>query len=194
MRRALLFILGLLAISAVAQGNSPQEVPGTKVAISKLSPPSYPKLARQARITGTVHLRVAVMPDGVVESVTVIDGHPMLATAATDSARQSEFKCHECSETTTDFEIAYKFGLGDAVLCSGIDATGHGIYDQSSYSQVSQSENTITIFDRPFATCDPAQSVTKVRSPRCLYLWRCGTRYGLPAYSPTLRIGKGEWF
>jgi hypothetical protein len=64
------------------------------------------------------------------------------------------------------------------VYCKGIDANGYGIYDAKSYTQVSQSRDTITVFDRPFATCDPVVKISflKFRSQKCLYLWRCGKR------------------
>jgi TonB family protein len=163
----------MLASTALAQSPPP-----TKVIVSKLSAPTYPRLALQARIAGTVELSLAVRPDGSIESVSLVTGHPMLRTAAIESAQKTVFECKDCRELLTSHRITYKFELGDAVYCEGIDANGYGIYDAKSYTQVSQSQDTITVFERPFATCDPAVKISflKFRSPRCLYLWRCGKR------------------
>jgi hypothetical protein len=74
--------------------------------------------------------------------------------------------------------MTYKFEFGEAVYCKGIDANGYGIYDASAGTQVSQSQDTITVVGRPFATCDPSGTISflKFRSAKCLYLWRCGKR------------------
>ncbi len=77
MSRMRLFPLALLASSALAQG-----FPEPKVIVTKLSAPTYPRLALLARIAGTVELNVAVRPDGSIESVAVVSGHPMLKAAA----------------------------------------------------------------------------------------------------------------
>jgi protein TonB len=57
-------------------------------------PPSYPALARQAGIEGTVLLRVVVGTDGKVESATVIqsDVTPAMEKAAIAAARKFLFK------------------------------------------------------------------------------------------------------
>ena len=57
-------------------------------------PPSYPALARQAGIEGTVLLRVVVGTDGKVESASVIqsDVTPAMEKAAIAAARQFLFK------------------------------------------------------------------------------------------------------
>jgi periplasmic protein TonB len=57
-------------------------------------PPSYPALARQAGIEGTVLLRVVVGTDGKVESTAVIqsDVTPAMEKAAMAAARQFLFK------------------------------------------------------------------------------------------------------
>ena len=60
----------------------------------KYVPPSYPALARQAGIEGTVLLRVVVGTDGKVESATVIqsDVTPAMEKAAMAAARRFLFK------------------------------------------------------------------------------------------------------
>lgn len=151
---------------------------GPSVTIRKLaSTTAYPEMARRARVAGTVQLNVIVRSDGTVESVTVVSGHPMLNPFAVESARQTEYDCNGCKQLTP-YLMTYNFELGEALYCKGIDANGYAIYDQSSYQRVSHSSNTVTIYDRPFATCDPTvtTSFTKIRSAKCLWLWRCGRR------------------
>ena len=54
--------------------------------------PVYPALARQARITGTVRLRVIIDPDGHVENVTLMAGHPLLVQSAMEAVKQWVYK------------------------------------------------------------------------------------------------------
>jgi TonB family protein len=51
----------------------------------------YPPLARQARISGSVVVRVTVGTDGSVEKTEAISGHPLLKGAAEDGARKMKF-------------------------------------------------------------------------------------------------------
>jgi protein TonB len=51
-------------------------------------PPTYPPLAKQARVSGEVRLRLVVGTDGAVKEVTVVSGHPLLIQAAIDAVRQ----------------------------------------------------------------------------------------------------------
>ncbi len=50
--------------------------------------PVYPPLARQARISGVVHLLVTIAPDGSVTQLQVIGGHPLLVPSAMEAVRQ----------------------------------------------------------------------------------------------------------
>jgi len=50
--------------------------------------PVYPPLARQARISGTVRLHAILSPDGRIQSLDVVSGHPLLLQAALDAVRQ----------------------------------------------------------------------------------------------------------
>lgn len=171
-------LLRLLLFVALASSVIAQNFSATRVVASKLSPPTYPRSALQARIAGSVELNVAVRPDGSVESVTLVSGHPMLKSAAIESAQKTEFECKDCREPSTLYHMTYKFELGDALFCKGIDANGYGIYDANTDAQVSQSEDTITVRGRPYATCDPTETISflKFRSAKCLYLWHCGKR------------------
>jgi TonB family protein len=50
--------------------------------------PVYPDLARQARISGVVSLQAVIAPDGHMQQLTVISGHPLLRQAALDAVKQ----------------------------------------------------------------------------------------------------------
>lgn len=54
--------------------------------------PSYPPLARQARIQGPVKLRAIVSRTGTIENLTVLSGHAMLVTAAIEAVRQWRYR------------------------------------------------------------------------------------------------------
>jgi len=49
--------------------------------------PEYPPLAKQARISGLVHLNALIAKDGTVKNLSVISGHPLLIQAAMDAVR-----------------------------------------------------------------------------------------------------------
>ena len=48
----------------------------------------YPPLAKQARISGVVHLNAVIAKDGTIQDLKVISGHPLLIQAAMDAVRQ----------------------------------------------------------------------------------------------------------
>ncbi|HET7441108.1 MAG TPA: TonB family protein [Terriglobales bacterium] len=54
--------------------------------------PTYPPLARQARIQGTVMLQAEISKDGTIENLRLISGHPMLAPAAIEAVKQWRYK------------------------------------------------------------------------------------------------------
>jgi TonB family protein len=87
---------------------------GGKVAAYNLQespPPIYPPLAKAAGVTGVVKLKIHVGADGHVKDVTVISGHPLLTTAATDAAKLYVYKPTllngQAIEVLTDVEIAF---------------------------------------------------------------------------------------
>jgi TonB family protein len=59
--------------------------------INKVSP-AYPVLARQANIQGTVILDANISKDGIVESLKVMSGHPLLIASAIEAAKQLRYK------------------------------------------------------------------------------------------------------
>jgi TonB family protein len=58
--------------------------------VSKVAP-DYPADAKQARIQGTVVMRVIVDKEGNVANIQLISGHPILAPAAIDAVKQWKY-------------------------------------------------------------------------------------------------------
>jgi periplasmic protein TonB len=54
--------------------------------------PTYPPLARQARIQGTVVLQAEISKTGDIQNLRLISGHPMLAPAAIEAVKQWKYK------------------------------------------------------------------------------------------------------
>jgi TonB family protein len=80
-------------------------------------PPQYPALARQARIQGTVQLKVSINPQGAVELIEVVGGHPLLIPAAIEAVRQWEYKPVLLNGAPVDVEttVDVAFALTDTV-------------------------------------------------------------------------------
>jgi TonB family protein len=49
--------------------------------------PEYPALAKQARISGVVHLQALIAVDGTVKALSLISGHPLLVPAALEAVQ-----------------------------------------------------------------------------------------------------------
>ncbi|HUO24208.1 MAG TPA: energy transducer TonB [Candidatus Aquilonibacter sp.] len=75
--------------------------------------PSYPLLARQMKVQGSVILDALVGKDGVIQNLSVVSGPPILATAAQEAVRQWHFKPHfEGNEAVeTEAKITVNFTI-----------------------------------------------------------------------------------
>jgi hypothetical protein len=80
--------------------------------------PSYPMLARQARIQGEVQLRVTTDGSRPV-SVTIDSGQPMLAKAAQDNVRTWTFLEHEQTSFVSRFSYELNEGCDSAIPENG---------------------------------------------------------------------------
>ena len=54
--------------------------------------PTYPTLAKAARVQGTVVLTAIISQDGAIENLQLMEGHPMLVPAALAAVRQWRYK------------------------------------------------------------------------------------------------------
>jgi TonB family protein len=161
-------------IRSLAQSSPSANPPQGDVVLTKLAQPIYPPLARQTRIMGDVDLRIEVRNNGTVQSAVVVRGHPLLQQAALDSALQSQFECRNCGETAVPVELVYTFQLaGSESCCTGVETGAKNGHSDQVFPRVIQSEKHVTVIDHPPCICDPAPDLRKVRSLKCLYLWRC---------------------
>jgi TonB family protein len=147
-------------------------LPNVDVTITRLSNPVYPILARAARVTGDVDLRLEIRADGSVASASVIRGHPLLDDAALQSAQQSRFECRECGNGTTPYSLTYSFQLL---------ASPDWPCPETRSDRVLASQNHITVVAEPRRMHIQFGSI-RVRAARCLYLWHCGSRWGGEGY------------
>ena len=157
-------------IRAQDEKNLPR--PLQEAVIAKLAPLTYPPLARQTRTSGDVELKLEVRPDGSVASAVAIGGHPLLVPAALENAQKSQFACEHCGEEAHFFRLVYTFGLDQPT-------------DENEKSQqltnnpdhpnlrVTQSTGHVFVTDHTVCLCDPGPDPIKVRSVKCLYLWKC---------------------
>lgn len=76
--------------------------------------PTYPLLARQARIQGTVELRAIISKTGTIENLAVVSGHAMLVTAAIDAVKQWRYRPYMLNDEPIEVEteIVVNFTLG----------------------------------------------------------------------------------
>src|ERR1039457_4663000 len=63
----------------------------TGLLIKKVTP-TYPALAKQARIQGHVLLQAEISKEGTIQNLQLISGHPMLAPAAIEAVKQWRYK------------------------------------------------------------------------------------------------------
>ena len=184
MKHYLFYLVYALAIflSCSTTDSSSQSASGTDatdhgIVLSRLSQPVYPPLPRQARITGIVDLELSLRRDGSVESIFLVSGHPMLKQAALDSAQPSHFECRACTEALTSYSLRYTFELlpprdltGDCTTWTDEQRDAH------PPAKVDLSHHEITVFGTTLSTCDPSAQLRKVRSVKCVYLWKCSLR------------------
>jgi Zn-dependent M28 family amino/carboxypeptidase len=74
-------------------------------------PITYPPLARQTRMSGTVIFNVALAEDGTVQRVEVVQGHPLLIDPTKNSLGKWRFE--PSSGKPRSFELTLKFELPD---------------------------------------------------------------------------------
>jgi periplasmic protein TonB len=66
--------------------------------------PSYPALARSARIQGMVLLQAIISRQGTIENLSVMSGHPMLVPAAIDAVRQWRYRPYILNDEPVEVE------------------------------------------------------------------------------------------
>ena len=109
-----LFVFPILLLSAILclsqdQSNSQARAYEKAVQWIDIHVPTYPPLAHQARILGTVAIEVRFKGCELDrESPHVVSGHRMLTDAALQSLKQSTVRCGDFPNSTTT--VYYEFG------------------------------------------------------------------------------------
>jgi len=154
----------LFATSPFAQNTTPEK-PESGVVLVRLAPPIFPAIARTAHISGDVILTVGVRKDGSVASAEFVGGPPILQWAAQNSAKQSQFECRKCGDEITSYRMVYTFQIDETAPCC---------QPNEPAPRVTQTDKHVTIIAPRVCLCGSTVP-TKVRSLRCLYLWKCRT-------------------
>ncbi len=78
--------------------------------------PTYPPLARQARIQGVVILQAEISKEGNITNLQLISGHPMLAPAAIEAVKQWKYRPYllngEPVEVETQIQVNFTLSGG----------------------------------------------------------------------------------
>ncbi len=76
--------------------------------------PTYPAIAKAARIQGSVILAATISKTGTIENLRVVSGPPMLAPAALDAVRSWRYKPYVLNgePTEVDTQVTVNFTLG----------------------------------------------------------------------------------
>jgi protein TonB len=77
--------------------------------------PTYPPLARTARIQGTVELQAIISKEGTIENLRLLSGHPMLSAAAIEAVRQWRYRPYILNNEPVEVEtqITVNFFLSE---------------------------------------------------------------------------------
>jgi TonB family protein len=74
-----------------ALSNLPSPVSGAR-RLERSAPPDYPEIAERMKLTGTAQVQALVRPDGTVEKVKVLGGHPLLVDALARAVKQWKYQ------------------------------------------------------------------------------------------------------
>ena len=76
----------------------------TKGLLIRRVEPSYPPLARSARVQGEVVLSAVISVNGDIENLQLVSGHPMLVPAAITAVKQWKYKPYLLNGQPTEVE------------------------------------------------------------------------------------------
>ncbi len=78
--------------------------------------PTYPAIARESRVQGSVELRAVISKTGTIENLIVVSGHPMLSKAALEAVRQWRYRPYllnnEAVEVETEITVNFLLSGG----------------------------------------------------------------------------------
>lgn len=169
---ALLFVL--LTEVGWPQGEMAPPSAPPDIVLSKLFPPAYPFLARQALLAGTVKLQLSIRKDRTLADVTALSGPSLLKEAAIESAEKSQFDCRQCGKAIATYILSYKFELPGQLSETGDKCSKNPLHDDP---EVTYSDGQVTVVPPKWCLSGFAcPSPQRVRAAKCLYLWKCEIR------------------
>jgi TonB family protein len=87
-------------------------LPDRPLALVKVVKPIYPEAGRVEGLSGTVQLEVSVDEEGEVDTVKTLNGHPVLADAATSAVRRWKYQAAvvggKAVRSTTTVKLNFK--------------------------------------------------------------------------------------
>lgn len=122
---AALLVLVVLTSLAASQVHADRVRVGQNVMsaqiVTKVAP-VYPPMVRQARIQGSVFLKVRINKSGDVTDIQLYSGHPMLAPAAIEAVKQWKYKPYLLNGEAVDVEtdVTVNFTLADKPAADGV--------------------------------------------------------------------------
>jgi len=113
--------------------------------------PVYPPLARQARIQGTVVLKIVIDESGGVQNPQVVSGHPMLAPAAIDAVKQWRYMPYLLNGAPVEVEtnVVVKFRLSDRPSSGTVAGDAPGALPKDTIDTVKTNEAQGSTHPRP---------------------------------------------
>jgi TonB family protein len=87
----------ILAMAKADYGTPPAStnttsLPDGQRRLERNAPPEYPEIAERMKLTGTAQVQALVKPDGTVEEVKILGGHPLLADALARAVMQWKYQ------------------------------------------------------------------------------------------------------
>src|SRR5262249_48322117 len=124
-----------------------------------------------AHIQGVADMEIELSPEGKIVAWRASSGSPILVQAAADSLRLSQLECRNCNAQSVTVQVAYRFELAS-------DTKGQcALSGEHRDPAVLDAPNHVTVTAIPLCiTVENIDPVEKVRSIRCLYLWKCARR------------------
>ena len=129
----------------------------------KFQTPEYPRNAQIAHIQGNIVLKFLLQPGNGIVVVKESTGHPLLLPAALESLKKSQLNCSDCGQQSQIFTVVFDFVVASHD-CKDSEVPTHVTMDSPSH---------ITVLAQSICTSDPVVYYRRIRSIRCLYLWKC---------------------
>jgi TonB family protein len=132
----------LLLVGAMLGQGVPEQKPKHRITVAHFESVKYPAIAQQARIEGSVKIKLEFAGDGTLKNTSIISGHPMLVNTALDAAKKWKFVCFDC-DYNEPFE--HIFTVNFAILLGSPPTFAYSFPDVLNvYAQPVKVETTTT--------------------------------------------------